>query len=175
MRPVNQFATVIKKRRRRHHHQGKHALQNPAKDQDAKGARISHFACGCGRRKKTLRTPKRTWAWEPPIWVAAGHIRRHTCTPLDADEVSLAQQVDLSDAATAPYAIGRATHRLMKTCDACPPDYVAAPLPSRSDSYSPVRTRVPTASLPTGMRLTSVQPARRPQILEPRQQSAYAR
>ena len=27
----------------------------------------------------------------------------------------------------------------MKSCDPCPPDYVAAPLPSRSDSCSPVR------------------------------------
>ena len=47
---------------------------------------------------------------------------------LDADELALAQQVDISDAATAPNHVGREVNIVMKNCGACPLDYVV-PLP----------------------------------------------
>ena len=78
---------------------------------------------------RSARTPKQTWVWETPRWVAAGHIRPHACTELDANELALAQQVDISDAATAPHHVRRSVNVAMKNCDACALDYM---LPSRA-------------------------------------------
>jgi hypothetical protein len=81
------------------------------------------------RSATVRRTPKQTWVWETPRWVQAAHIRLHACTELDANELALAQQVDISDAATAPHHVRRGVNVVMKNCDACAPDYM---LPSRA-------------------------------------------
>ena len=87
------------------------------------GAKKKVRAAFC-RSATVRRTPKQTWVWETPRWVAAGHIRPHACTDLDANELALAQQVDISDAATAPHHVRRGVNIVMKNCDACPLDYV---------------------------------------------------
>jgi len=51
------------------------------------------------------------------------------CTELDANELALAQQVDISDAATAPHHVRRGVIIQMKNCDACALDYM---MPSRA-------------------------------------------
>ena len=121
------------------------------------------------RHAVVQHTPKSTWTWEQPIWIAAAHIVGYAFQDLVGDDLAQARQVDVSPEATFPHYISNPNRRLLSNSEACAPDYVpwaitidsdtpsstatnpASP-PRRGRTRSNTRANVRTGAQPTGAR-----------------------